>query len=554
MARRDRAADRAPERVAVRAPVRGRATSGIDEAAARTVLLVREIESAPSDAASWSAADRAWASRSALDSVGRDAGASRFLVARAELALQRLLPREPVLAAWLAPKGWRAGALVWALLIGAAVGLGIDSLGSHRLINLLAPPLWGVLVWNLAVYALLAVAALRRLGPARSDATRTLDKLSARHGPLTRWLHAALTSAPWAPRASTQGGRGAAAVLHAFAPAWARVSLPQNLARAEMLLHGAAGALALGLIAGLYLRGLVFDYRAGWQSTFLDAATAHAVLSFVLAPAAAVTGITLPDASGFEALRSAAPLAPGGATSGATSGAIGNAIGSATAAPWIHLLAASLGLFVVLPRFVLCLASAARARWLAAHVHVPLHEPYFQRLLREQRGAAASIQVLPYAQAPPAQALLSLQALFARALGQNTSVQVGDTIAFGAEDEVRAAPAFPAGTTHALLWFDMAATPEPEHHGRIAAALAQSAAASGAAAMLLLDQTAFVRRFAQTPNRIAERLAAWRQLADAAQLSLLAVDFDPARVGRAEGELWAALEAAPPGFDSEFAP
>ena len=507
---------------------------------------MREVESGPSDAASWSAADRAWASRSALDSVGRDASASRFLVARAEFALLRLLPREPVLAGWLAHKGWRAGALVWALLIGAAVGVGIDSLGSHRLINLLDPPLWGVLVWNLAIYGLLAVAALPRLGRARSDATRSSDKLSARHGPLTRWLHAALTSAPWAPRASTQGGRGAAAVLRAFAPAWARVSLPQNLARAEMLLHGAAGALALGLIAGLYLRGLVFDYRAGWQSTFLDAATAHAVLSVLLAPAAAVTGITLPDASGFEALRSAAPLAPGGATSGA--------IGSATAAPWIHLLAASLGLFVVLPRFVLCLASAARARWLAAHVHVPLHEPYFQRLLREQRGAAASIQVLPYAQAPPAQALLSLQALFARALGQNTSVQVGDTIAFGAEDEVHAAPAFPAGTTHALLWFDMAASPEPEHHGRIAAALAQNAAANGTTAMLLLDQTAFVRRFAQTPNRIAERLAAWRQLAEAAQLSLLAVDFDPARLGRAEGELWAALEAAPPGVDSEFPP
>ncbi len=507
---------------------------------------MREVESGPPDAASWSAADRAWASRSALDSVGRDASAPRFLVARAELALQRLLPREPVLAAWLAHSGWRAGALVWALLIGAAVGLAIDSLGSHRLINLLAPPLWGVLVWNLVVYGLLAVAALPRLWPARRDATRAQPTPPVRHGPLTRWLHAALTSTPWAPRASSLAAPGAAAVLRGFAPTWARFSLPQNLARAAMLLHGAAGALALGLIAGLYLRGLVFDYRAGWQSTFLDAATVHAVLSFVLAPAAAVTGITLPDASGFEALRSAAALAPGSAPGSATS--------SATAAPWIHLLAASLGLFVVLPRFVLCLASAARARRLAAHVHVPLHEPYFQRLLREQRSEAARIHVLPYAQAPPAQALLSLQALFARALGQNTSVKVGETIAFGTEDELHAAPTLPVGTTHALLWFDMAATPEQEHHGRIAAALAQSAAANGAVALLLLDQTAFARRFAQTPNRIAERLTTWQQLADAAQLSLLAVDFDPIRVGRAEGELWAALDAAPRGVDSEFPP
>ena len=516
--------------------------SGIDEAAARAVLLVREVESGPTDAASWSAADRAWASRSALDSVGRDASASDFLVARAELALQRLLPREPVLAAWLAHKVWRAGALVWALLIGAAVGLAVDSLGSHRLINLLAPPLWGVLAWNLAVYVLLTVPALARLWPARRDAPGAPHKPPASHGPLTRWLHTALTAMPRAPRASSPSAPGAAAVLRGFAPAWARVSLPQNLARAAMLLHGAAGALALGLIAGLYLRGLVFDYRAGWQSTFLDAATAHAVLSFVLAPAAAVTGIALPDASAFEALRSAVPPAPGSVAS------------SATAAPWIHLLAASLGLFVVLPRFVLCLASAARARWLASHVRVPLHEPYFQRLLREQRGEAASIHVLPYAQAPSAQALLSLQALFARALGENTSVLVGHTIAFGAEDELHAAPTLPAGTTHALLWFDMAATPEPEHHGRIAAALVQNAAANGATAMLLLDQTAFARRFAQTPKRIAERLTAWQQFAEAARLILLAVDFDPARVGRAESGLWAALEAAPPGVDSEFPP
>ena len=41
--------------------------------------------------------------------------------------------------------------------------------------------------------------------------------------------------------------------------------------RAETALHAGAAALALGLVAGLYVRGLVLDYRAGWESTFLDA-------------------------------------------------------------------------------------------------------------------------------------------------------------------------------------------------------------------------------------------------------------------------------------------
>ena len=52
-----------------------------------------------------------------------------------------------------------------------------------------------------------------------------------------------------------------------------------------LLMHALAAALALGLIGGMYLRGLVFDVRAGWQSTFLDAGSVHAFLATALAPA-----------------------------------------------------------------------------------------------------------------------------------------------------------------------------------------------------------------------------------------------------------------------------
>jgi hypothetical protein len=133
-------------------------------------------------------------------------------------------------------------------------------------------------------------------------------------------------------------------------------------------MHTAAAALALGLIAGLYLRGLVMDYRAGWQSTFLDAGAVQALLGVVLAPAAWLTGVAVPEVAPLR-------LAPGAAA-------------SASAAPWIHLLAATLMLTVVLPRLLL----AGRAAWGAARLSqrlpLALEGEYFERLHPLMRRAS----------------------------------------------------------------------------------------------------------------------------------------------------------------------
>ena len=492
-----------------------RARAGLNEADALRVLLLRELESAtPPQAALWSASDRDWASRAALDAVGRAAGAQQFLVERANQALQRLRPRLPELQAWFARRVWRDSWLVWVIFGSGLVGLAIDSLGNTRHINLLAPPLWGVMVWNVVVYALLLAPAPRlRI---------------ARPGWLIRAVQGTFTF--------SNAAAGHATVLRSLAPAWLRASGPQNAARAAMLLHGASAALALGLIAGLYLRGLVFDYRAAWQSTFLDASSVHAVLSFVLGPAAHLSGIALPDARAVEALR------------------LGAAAGDASAAPWIHLLATSLALLVVLPRLALCAASAWRARRLASRVELPLHEPYFQRLLREQRGEVARVRVVPYAQPPAEPLVTALRALLAQTLGPDVQLSLGATLAFGAEDDATPASLLPTGTTHALLLVDMAATPEAEHHGRSAATLAGAALARGAVALLLVPQAAFVRRFAPTPQRIVERRAAWQALADAAGLPLLALHLDAAHAAADSAELQAALDGAARAAASTVAP
>ena len=323
----------------------------MNEAAARRALLVEAVETAEPPSPSWSADDAAWATRLALHSLPAKADDGAFIAERARHAWQRLAPREAAAAAWLAKPLWRTGWVAAAVLGGLALGLLADSIGSSQRINLLAPPLWAVLAWNAAVYLLLIGHGLLAL-------------LKPPAGP--GWLLQSVQRVMALRRRLPAG-----AVWQAFASRWVRLSAELTVARAATLLHAASAALALGLMGGLYLRGLVLDYRAAWESTFLSAATAHAALSALLAPAMAVSGLAMPDVAAFQALREV----PG------RTGA------SASAAVWIHLFALTLALGVVLPRALLALWSGWRSRRLAGHIALPLTEPYFAGLLRERDRA-----------------------------------------------------------------------------------------------------------------------------------------------------------------------
>ena len=145
-----------------------------------------------------------------------------------------------------------------------------------------------------------------------------------------------------------------------FALLWSRHAAPLTGQRVALVLHVAAAALALGLIAGLYLRGLVLDYRIGWESTFIDAPLVETALGMLLGPASALTGITIPEVAPLR-------LAPG-------------VQATASAAPWIHLLAVTLLLVVVLPRSLLALLAYGGARHRARHFNLPLVTPYFEGL------------------------------------------------------------------------------------------------------------------------------------------------------------------------------
>jgi hypothetical protein len=285
----------------------------LSEMAARQVLLVQAFETGVAENPQWTPEDRAWATRGAREADAPGAGDAQFLHTRASLALQRLAPRDVGVAREASSHRWRPAWVGLALLLGLAAGIAVDAIGSSQRINLLAPPVWALITWNGLVY-------LSLLLPAPVG--------------LKAWLVRRLA-----------GQAAAGTPMARFHAAWASAGGPLLRARAALLLHVASAALALGLIAGLYARGLVLDYRAGWQSTFLDATQVQAALSTLLSPAVLLTGIPVPDAAALGALR----VAP-------------EALPVASAAPWIHLYATLLMLCVVVPRTALALTVAARSQ------------------------------------------------------------------------------------------------------------------------------------------------------------------------------------------------
>jgi hypothetical protein len=289
---------------------------------------------------------------------------------------------------------------------------------------------------------------------------------------------------------------------------WAQRAAPLYAARAARILHLAALALAAGVVAGLYVRGLAFEYRASWESTFLSAQAVHEIVRIAYAAGAAVTGLAIPGVDAIEAIR--APQ-------------------SENAAHWLHLIAASVAVLVALPRLVLALGSGMVESHRARHVNVPLDDPYFRRLLRGFRAGPSRVRVLPYSYTLDPAAAEGLESIVARSFGGSASLHVAAPVAYGDE---RAAAVDPDVTTFVI--FGGASTPEPELHGRF---LAQHA---GGELVALVDESPLHAQGADAA-RLDARRAAWREVCANAKVPVVFADLRQPELAAVEAALDEAL-------------
>lgn len=473
----------------------------MNEIQARDAILLRAYETARTGDlhALWSDEDRLWATRAAQEVEGEHASTEAFIARRAALASERLRKRESALDRTLRALGWRRW-FGWALALAAlAAGVAADAIGATGRINLLSPPLFALIAWNLVVYVVLAIRAVRGFASAERANPGLLAQLVSR---------ASRAAAP------VQRAARRSPVLSAFVAQWLAASAPLAAARVARMLHLAAAAFAAGAAGGMYLRGLGLAYLAGWESTFLGPETVHAILTVLLAPASALTTIELPDATHLASIRF--DVSPGEG-----------------AARWIHLYATTLALAVLVPRMLLAAANGWRERRLARHFPIALDAPYFAALANAHRGQAATVRFVPYSYRLAPQAALGLEALLARVFGTGSHASVAPVVEFGSEDTLD--PSLLAGGPYAFAaaLFALTATPEPETHGAFVAALSRLAPAD-TPFLLLVDESPFHERFGRNPQaseRLDERRAAWTKMLAAYECAPVFVDAcapDPA--------------------------
>jgi hypothetical protein len=466
-----------------------------------TVLLVKAVEEADREGTLLPAADRSAATREAArgqsdapGTPGAQAGrlsgrAQRLLAARAEILYARLAARFPFVDSVLAlTRGpWWASAILLVLALGA--GLSLSALDGTRRINVLAFPLLGLVLWNLLVYAVAVtrwIRALTRRAPDRGSVARLLAQSAVAR--VRRLI--ARSAAFNAPLAGALGR---------FLGEWYEAARPSLVARATRLLHLSAAAVGLGLIGGLYLRGIGLAYQAGWESTFLGPEHVRALLRVVYGPASLVTGIPVPDAAHLAAIRWE------------------DGRGGENAAPWIHLLGATALLFVVLPRLALALGTTLVVwrRSLSAPMPASLG-PYFRSAFGGMAGVIGRgiVAVVPYAYEPPGAATAALGRLLPAALGESLAVDVRAPVRYGEEDDFLRRLSEGGGGAIAdvmALLFSLAATPEDQSHGHVIAGVRDWLTRSHRQAQLLVlvDERPYAERMSG-PAGFAERLAARR--------------------------------------------
>jgi len=163
--------------------------------------------------------------------------------------------------------------------------------------------------------------------------------------------------------------------LRRFASDWLDLAQPLFFARARRVLHLSAVFAALGLVAVYYFRGFALRSAAGWEGGgAIGAEAAHGLLTVLYGPASLLSGIPIPGADEIAKLRWSAPSLSG--------------IGEPAA--WVHLIALTAALYIILPRLILTLLSTFRLWRLSRHLVVPPNVVgYLRRLVANARSGSA---------------------------------------------------------------------------------------------------------------------------------------------------------------------
>lgn len=476
---------------------------------ASQILLVQELERSDPEGELLPVEERRsasvrcgspWGGKVERQKVRMDQAALEFLRRRSKDVCHLIGKRHPDLVRLA---DWRAESFRWGpLLVLAAVVAGflMAGLGPGREFNLMALPVLLVLVWNTAVVVLSLASWFR---PGRQPGQ---GGPLALHGWQTALGGGRAKPAQTSPAAEPRPTAAVEArVREQFDQRRDELLRPWRRARVSVWLHTAAAALALAGVAGLYHRGWSVEYRAVWESTLLGVDGARAFFGGLFRPAAVMFNLPLP-------LDQLAAMQTGP----------GRHATPAPALPWIHLYAATLVLFAVVPRGLLAAAEVVRARRALNRAVLPADTlEYLRDLAQDLNGQPQVLVVLPYGYDPAPAVRDHVRALLHHARGGRVWIQYRGPVRYGDEESCIYFNGDDAAAT--VLLMNMASTPEDETHGWLVRGLRERRlmAGAGGALLVLVDAGPFVSRLGDLPEfrrRLDERQQVWRTTIERAGL------------------------------------
>lgn len=450
---------------------------------AKVILLAKAIEESNDATIGWTQANAEAASLRAAHTVGEGADPVKLLTERAKIVLRETAERG--INTKLSTKA-RLPNFFSPLFILLAFVLGglTDRIASpEHIVNLLSPPYWTVILWNLLVYCALFCCAIGLVGTSSNHFAL----------PLRSSLIAFVEKASF----STLRRKGYKAHFYAE---WTQFVSPLVRMHVARTLHFAALAFTLGIVASLLVRGFGTAYWAGWESTWL-AESPESVKTFIdytygLIPAVGPL-LPMPDLATVTEMR--ADRLPYLET-------------PISAAPWLLRMMILIGILVIIPRLVFAVFDTWRMRRFKANTTLVIDAPYFGNILEQcaQDAVIGNLVVIKSTTNRPERN--ANIALFCRHWGEADDSCVH---AVDFNDEEAALHALPQGHRKpvVLIWFDGMETPEDDVHGAIIdRARVAYEKQNSAVVATLVDLRVFSERFASMPERIKERETVWTRL------------------------------------------
>ena len=448
----------------------------LTELQAKDVMLVRAIEQARDGNVLWSPTDAKDATRASIELIGQKASYDQFIARRAEWVLDAIRKRQSEPLFDLAPRKSPTVA-AWLLIVSAfVIGFATNHLAADSRVNIVEYPLVGLILWNLLVFITILVSGISNLFRLKSEAG----------GPLTDLL------GQWQLWGAIKSSFGKTTLWgDQFKSDWCMIAASLNQQRLALTLHAASILFALGAMGSLYIRGFFKEYRAGWESTFFSAESIHAIANVVLAPGALLLNMQMPDVAHVAGLRF--PESAG-----------------EIARDWIHLYAASILLWILVPRLVLAIASGFSKWRQQRSFPLPIRNTYFAALRAIHSGKGVDVVAIPFRYELTSQVKADLVRLLERAHGLAVSITVQEPVLMG--EEAADWKTALGNDRHIAVFviFNLAATAESDTHGLLVKKILGDVYRC-TPVIPIVDTGSYVDR---DKDRFNERCNQWRNILD----------------------------------------